>query len=1207
MGKYRLQARKKDALITVLEVDTESRAWHLKADNKEAAIKSLAEMSEELKGIESFFVNGEDVTSYVFSQKENLNEKKENTPIFELPEIKPASNIENIVLPSIEEIKKAGEFSQKNNFKQDKPVKLSMPETLPVLKCKKEKKNIKKFDGMFIGKKIPSGDRMDIRDIRGETGNIIIQGKVVSFEIKELRPDPRTKAERRLLIMDVADDTNGISCKKFFNNATEAEAVEQYLKKGMFVKIRGSVQLDNFSGGLVMQIAQMCVCEVEKIEHKDDAELTRVELHLHTKMSLDGLIDNEEIIKTAKEWNHPAVAITDHGVIQAFPKIQEIAAKYKQKVIYGMEGYMIENIPEDVDADRQKYNHIIVLAKNMTGMRNLYRLVTISHLKFFRKRPLMPKAILEEFHEGLLYGTACVAGEFFRAVLNKESDEELIKRAKFYDYLEVQPVGNNAFMIKDDKYADVNSVEDLQRLNKRIIEIGEKANIPVCATSDAHYMFKEQSRKRELLLSMWEKSGEAESHPPVYVRTTKEMLEDFNYLPEEKAKEIVITNTRKIADSCEWIEPLAEEWKSYNPKISGADDKLVDMCYENAYRIYGNPLPKIVKDRLELELTPIIRHGYGVLYYIAHKLVKHSNDRGYLVGSRGSVGSSFVATMAQITEVNPLEPHYVCLNCHWSHFYTDNSVGCGFDLPNKKCPKCGTELNKDGHNIPFAVFLGFDGDKVPDIDLNFSSGDDQAVAHKYTEELFGRDNVFRAGTIAGIQDRTAFGLVKKYAENRQLNVNDIFIESLSSDIVGVKRTTGQHPAGIMVCPRDMDIHNFTPLQYAANKKHEKDEDGNIIPGTITTHFDYHSISGRMLKLDILGHDDPKIIRMLQDITGVDPLHIPFNEQKVLSLFQNTDALGISSEQLEKVIGHKGVKVGAIGLPEYGTPFVRVMLEDTKPKNFSELVRISGFSHGTDVWLNNAKDLITSGKVKLEEAISTRDDIMNYLMKHGVDALVSFKTMENVRKGKGLEKGNSNNEKYIREANVPEWFIQSCKKISYLFPRSHAVAYVMMAFRIAWFKVYYPLAFYASYFTIRAEGSFNSLVILKGLEAQRKEILRISSLERPTNVDKENATVIEVAAEMYLRGYEFLPISLTESDAYEFKIVDGKLLPPFNCIPALGNQVAKEIVQAREEAPFTSKEDLKKRGKVSQSVIETMEEMKMLENLPDEEQINLFTF
>ena len=865
------------------------------------------------------------------------------------------------------------------------------------------------------------------------------------------------------------------------------------------------------------------------------------------------------------------------------------------------------HVAVDIDSDRQQYSHIILLAKNITGLRNLYRLVTLSHLKYYRKRPLLPRPLLEEFRDGLMYGSACVMGEFFRAVLNGDSDEELIRLAKFYDYLEVQPLGNNEFLLYEDKYAAITTKKDLQELNKKVIEIGEKAGIPVCATSDAHYLFAEYARDRDILLSNWEKPGKIESHPPVYLRTTEEMLEEFSYLPKEKAEEIVITNTRRVAEQCEVIEPLAEEWKSYNPKIAGADDKLKAMCYEKAVELYGEPLPEIVQDRLDLELTPIINHGYGVLYYIAHKLVKHSNDRGYLVGSRGSVGSSFVATLAGITEVNPLPPHYVCPHCHWNQFFTDGSVGGGFDLADKKCPNCGTELNKDGHNIPFAVFLGFDGDKVPDIDLNFSSGDDQAVAHKYTEELFGRDNVFRAGTIAGIQDKTAFGFVKRYAENRGLTFNDIFIEKLSAGVAGVKRTTGQHPAGIMVCPRDMDIHNFTPLQYAANKRWLKDETGEKIPGTITTHFDYHSISGRMLKLDILGHDDPKVIRMLQDITGIDPLHIPFNDEKTLSLFSSPDALGITSEQLKAAVGDKGITVGAIGLPEFGTPFVRGMLEDTRPKNFSELVRISGFSHGTNVWLNNARDLITSGKVKLEEAISTRDDIMNYLIEHHVKPLTAFKVMENVRKGKGLEKGNSNNRKELEDARVPQWFIDSCLKISYLFPRAHAVAYVMMAFRIAWFKVYEPLAYYAAYFTIRAEGAFNAAVILRGLASQSAELARINSLPHPTAVEKGSATVIEAAAEMYLRGLKFLPIDLNKSSASEFLMEDGALRPPFNCIPALGNTVAKEIVEARREHPFTSKEDLKKRGKVSQSIIDTMDEMGILHGMPEEEQINLFSF
>lgn len=1223
MGKYRLQARSADAPITLLEVDTECRAWYIRADHEESALKALKDMGAAIAGVETIYINGEDRTEDIFAPVQESSRQDfgpEDIPLPEeetepagqdIPDMPPPEMYsEPAGLPSIEDLESLErEDAAAPAAPEGKPA-LDMPDILPDLTsvlpksafAKPAKTSAKNSaaDGIYLGKKHITGESVDIKDITKETDGVILTGTVIQCEVRELR------SKKKLFIMSLADETNGIPCKKFFERPEEAEAVES-LKPGTVVRARGNVRLDKYSGGLVLELSQLEKSEAVKIDHEDDYPTPRVELHLHTKMSLDGLIDNEEIIKTAKKWNHPAVAITDHGVIQAFPKIQDLAEKYKQKVIYGMEGYMIEKIPEDADADRQQYNHIIILSKNITGLRNLYRMVTLSHLKYYRKRPLIPKPILEEYHEGLIYGSACVMGEFFRAVLAEKSDEELIELAKFYDYLEVQPLGNNEFLINEDKYPKINSKKDLQDLNRKVIEIGRKAGRPVCATSDAHYMFAEDQRNRDILLSNWEKPGKIESHPPVFIRTTREMLDEFDYLPPETAKEIVVDNTRKIAEQCEVLRPLAEEWKSYNPKISGADKKLVDMCYENAKAIYGDPLPEEVQERLTLELTPIIKHGYGVLYYIAHKLVKHSNDRGYLVGSRGSVGSSFVATMSGITEVNPLPPHYVCPECHWTQFFTDGSVGGGFDLPDKKCPRCGADLKKNGHNIPFAVFLGFDGDKVPDIDLNFSSGDDQGVAHKYTEELFGRDNVFRAGTIAGIQDKTAYGFVKKYAENRGLTFNDIFIEKLSAGVAGVKRTTGQHPAGIMVCPRDMDIHNFTPLQYAANKKYLKDEEGNRIPGTITTHFDYHSISGRMLKLDILGHDDPKVIRMLQDITGIDPMSIPFDDPKTLSLFQSTEALGITPKQLADTIGNKGVTVGALGLPEYGTPFVRGMLEDTRPKNFSELVRISGFSHGTDVWLNNAQDLIKNGTVKLEEAISTRDDIMNYLIVHGVKPLTAFKVMENVRKGKGLEKNGSNNRAELDAAHVPMWFIESCQKIGYLFPRAHAVAYVMMAFRIAWFKVYQPLAYYAAYFTIRTEGSFNAPVILKGLAAQKAELARIAALEHPTAVEKGNATVIEVAAEMYLRGMEFMPISLEHSDASAFKIVDGRLLPPFNCIPALGNAVAKEIVRARDEHVFTSKEDLKKRGKVSQSIVDTMESMGILKGLPEEEQISLFSF
>lgn len=1214
MGKYRLKSRQAGSVITLMEIDTESRAWYIKADHKEAALKALKDMGPALACVETIYINGDDVSGMVFAPAPMMDP---DMPPVDFPS--PEEPMESYslapdipVFPTADDIAAAQEAEMAMPaMAEETPMPgISMPSSLPSLSSVLPKsafiapspaaKKSGAVNGIYLGRKHITGEAIEIRNVNEEKDGVIFVGTVISIEVRELR------SKKKLLLMNLADETNGIPCKKFFDRPEEAGAVES-LKPGTTVKVRGNVRLDKYSGGLVLELSQMEKGETVKIDHEDNYETPRVELHLHTKMSLDGLIDNEEIIKTAAKWHHPAVAITDHGVIQAFPKIQDLADKYHQKVIYGMEGYMIDEIPADPDADRQQYGHIIILAKNITGLRNLYRMVTLSHLKFYRKRPLIPKPILEELHEGLIYGSACVMGEFFRAVLAGESDEELIQKAKFYDYLEVQPLGNNEFLINDDKYGKINTKKDLEDLNRKVIEIADKAGMPCCATSDAHYMFAEDQRNRDILLSNWEKPGKIESHPPVYIRTTQEMLDEFSYLPKEKAIEIVVTNTRKIAEQCEVLKPLAEEWKSYNPKIAGADEKLVKMCYDNAKAIYGDPLPKVVQDRLTLELTPIINHGYGVLYYIAHKLVKHSNDRGYLVGSRGSVGSSFVATMSGITEVNPLPPHYVCPKCHWTHFFEDGSVGGGFDLPDKKCPKCGSDLSKNGHDIPFAVFLGFDGDKVPDIDLNFSSGDDQGVAHKYTEELFGRDNVFRAGTIAGIQDKTAYGFVKKYAENRGLTFNDIFIEKLSAGVAGVKRTTGQHPAGIMVCPRDMDIHNFTPLQYAANKKYLKDENGKQIPGTITTHFDYHSISGRMLKLDILGHDDPKVIRMLQDITGIDPLKIPFDDQKTLSLFSSPEALGLTPDELASAIGNKGVTVGALGLPEYGTPFVRGMLEDTRPKNFSELVRISGFSHGTDVWLNNAQDLIKNGVVKLEDAISTRDDVMNYLIQHGVKPLTSFKVMENVRKGKGLEKGGSNNRAELDAAHVPQWFIDSCLKIGYLFPRAHAVAYVMMAFRIAWFKVYQPLAYYAAYFTIRAEGSFNAPVILRGLASMKQELARIAALDKPTAVEKGNATVIEVAAEMYLRGLSFLPIDLEKSDASQFLMVDGKLLPPFNCIPALGDAVAKEIVLARQDHPFTSKEDLKKRGKVSQSIIDTLDSMGVLKGLPEEEQMSLFAF
>ena len=841
--------------------------------------------------------------------------------------------------------------------------------------------------------------------------------------------------------------------------------------------------------------------------------------------------------------------------------------------------------------------HAIILATNDIGRINLYRLISLSHLTYYNKRPRIPKSEFVKYREGLLLGSACEAGELYRAIVGGRPEEEIIRLVKFYDYLEIQPLGNNEFMLKSDKES-VSTIEELQDINRRIVKLGETFGKLVVATCDVHFLDPEDEIYRRIIMA-GKGFKDADDQAPLYLRTTEEMLKEFEYLGSAKAEEVVITNPNKIADMCEKIAPVRPD--KCPPVIENSDQMLRDICYTKAHSMYGEELPAIVKERLDRELNSIISNGYAVMYIIAQKLVWKSNEDGYLVGSRGSVGSSFAATMSGITEVNPLQAHYRCPNCKYSDFDSPEvkafSGRSGCDMPDKICPVCGEKLVKDGFDIPFETFLGFKGNKEPDIDLNFS-GEYQSKAHAYCEVIFGYGQTFRAGTIGTLADKTAFGYIKNYYEERGIHKRNCEIDRIVQGCVGVRRTTGQHPGGIVVLPVGEEINTFTPVQHPANDMTTK---------TITTHFDYHSISGRMLKLDILGHDDPKVIRMLQDITGIDPLKIPFDDKKTLSLFSSTEALGLTPQQLGAVIGNKGITVGALGLPEYGTPFVRGMLEDTRPKNFSELVRISGFSHGTDVWLNNAQDLIRSGTVKLEEAISTRDDVMNYLIEHGVRPLTAFKVMENVRKGKGLEKGGFNNKAELDAAHVPQWFIDSCLKIGYLFPRAHAVAYVMMAFRIAWFKVYQPLAYYAAYFTIRAEGSFNAPVILKGLESQKAELARIAALEHSTAVEKGNATVIEVAAEMYLRGMEFLPIDLDRSDASEFKMVDGKLLPPFNCIPALGDAVAKEIVRARGEHLFTSKEDLKKRGKVSQSIIDTMDSMGILKNMPDEEQISLFSF
>ena len=844
----------------------------------------------------------------------------------------------------------------------------------------------------------------------------------------------------------------------------------------------------------------------------------------------------------------------------------------------------INDLTKDINLDKLRSNHIVLLVQNQIGLRNLYHLVTMSHLNFFYRHPRIPRSELVKRREGLIIGSACEAGELFSAYLDGANQEKIEEIASFYDYLEIQPVTNNEFLVRQGR---VKGNADLQQLNRNIVELGTKLNKPVVATSDVHFLEPSDGFYRQVLMAG---SGfaDADNPDPLYFKTTEEMLGEFSYLGKEKAHEVVITNPRLIADQIDHITPIENGF--FPPEIEGADEQISSMTRAKAASIYGEMLPSVVSRRVEKELESIISNGFAVLYLTAHKLVKKSNEDGYLVGSRGSVGSSFVATMTGITEVNPLPPHYVCPNCKYSEFIEDGSCGCGADLPDKNCPECGERLKKDGFDIPFEVFLGFEGDKVPDIDLNFS-GDYQPRAHKYTEELFGEGYVFRAGTIGTIADKTAYGFVHKYMEERGFRKRKPEMDRLIAGCTGVKRTTGQHPGGVMVVPRNKDVHDFTPLQYPADDKKS---------GIITTHFDYHSISGRIVKLDILGHDDPTVIKMLEDLTGLDARTIPLDEPQTMKLFSGVEVMGVSSEQIRS-------SIGSYGIPEFGTKFVRQMLEDTRPTTFSELVRISGFSHGTDVWLNNAQELIKNSICPLAKAISTRDDIMLYLIYTGLQPERAFKIMEGVRKGKGIK---PDDEAYMVENKVPEWYIGSCKKIKYMFPKAHAVAYVMMAYRIAYFKVYYPEAFYTTYFTVRAD-EFDADIVVQGSHAVRQKIeeienkLKTEAKKDVTAKEKNLVTILEVALEMYERGIRMTRVNLLHSDDSKFLITENGIIPPFAALQGLGETAARNIVRARKQKVFTSVEDLRIRAKLSKVVIEMMQNHGCLGGLPETDQMVLF--
>ena len=857
-------------------------------------------------------------------------------------------------------------------------------------------------------------------------------------------------------------------------------------------------------------------------------------------------------------------------------KIKEKGAKTVDDidVVFGNEPDAYKKLPS---------YHAIILAKDYVGLKNLYKLVSYSHLDYFYKKPRILKSLFEKYREGLILGSACEAGELYRAIVAGKSEEEVEEIAKYYDYLEIQPIGNNEYMVRNGTVADD---FELQNINRKIVDLGDKLSKPVVATCDVHFMDPQDEIYRRILQA-GQKYDDADFQAPLYLRTTEEMLDEFAYLGEEKAYEVVVTNTNKIADMCDKISPISDE--KCPPHIEGCEQMIKDIAYDKAHELYGDPLPEIVQSRLDKELDSIIKNGFSVMYIIAQKLVWKSNEDGYIVGSRGSVGSSFVANMTGITEVNSLQAHYRCPNCKYSDF-TDYGVKNGFDLPDKECPKCGHQLAKDGMDIPFETFLGFNGDKEPDIDLNFS-GEYQAKAHKYTEVIFGKGTTFKAGTVGTVADKTAFGYVKNYYEERHIPVTSAEISRLSVGCTGIKRTTGQHPGGIIVVPKGREIFEFCPVQHPAD-----DPNSDII----TTHFDYHSIDQNLLKLDILGHDDPTMIRMLFDLTGIDPTKVPLDDKETMSIFSSTEALGVTPDQIRS-------EVGTFGVPEFGTKFVRGMLVDTKPTTFAELISISGLSHGTDVWLNNAQELINQGIVTLSEAIGCRDDIMVYLMKMGLEPNHAFKIMETVRKGKALKDPEkwAGFVKIMQEHNVPDWYIKSCEKIKYMFPKAHAAAYVTNAFRIAWFKVHEPTAYYTAYFSIRADG-FDYDIMCNGKEKvlnKMREIDMAGNSALPK--DKDVYPILELVLEMYERGIKFLPVDLYESDATKFKIVDGNIRPPLNSVPGLGTVAALGIQAAREEEKFMCIDDLQQRAKVGKSVVEVLKHAGCLNGMTQSNQMSLF--
>ena len=1077
---------------------------------------------------------------------------------------------------------------------------------------------------------------------------ITIQGEIVALAYRPIR-----KGEIKILECGISDGAGSIAVKLFIPDK-DMKFFEKKLAIGDEIIAYGEIQNDAFLKEQALYAVD--INKYHRMPRMDTADVKRVELHLHTQMSaMDAITPAAALIKRAAEFGHPAVAITDHGVVQAYPDAYNAGKKHGIKIIYGIEAYLdtkpcaasfrmqdSEKNPmqpsgsgtnaissanantnanaisgtnanadagfdtntsinantdagagADADANlmQEAYNepnhskspyHIIILAKNQIGMKNLYKLVSMSHLDYFYRRPLMPRNIIEAHREGLIIGSACEAGEIFTAVRERRNRREIVKLASFYDYLEIQPIGNNMFLLGSE---NVGSVGDLEVLNKTITEIGDELGIPVAATCDIHFLDPKDEQFRRILMS-GQGYKDADSQPPLYFRTTGEMLEEFQYLGGDKAFEVVVTNTNKINS---WIEgglkPIPDGM--FTPVLDGADEELCQITELSAKEKYGEVLPAPIRERLDQELNIITSKNFSVLYMIARKLVKRSNEDGYIVGSRGSVGSSLVATLIGITEVNPLPPHYLCAKCKYLEFSANRQISSGFDLPDKLCPQCGQELDQDGQDIMFEIFIGAKGlEKAPDIDLNFS-GEYQLQAHKYAEELFGEANVFKAGTIGTIANKTAYGFVKKYLESKGLAPGKFEEERLTAGCSGVKRNTGQHPGGLIVVPHGMEIYDFTPIQHPADVA-----DKNII----TTHFDFNALKETILKLDLLGHDDPSIIKMLEELTGVKSDSIKMNDKAIMSLFTGTSALGVKPEAI-------GSPVGTIGLPEFGTRFIRQMLVDTQPKTFSDLLQISGLSHGTNVWLNNAQDLIRKNICTVSEVIGTRESLVLYLMNHGLDQTAAFEIMEAVRKKGG--KVSEENEKKMLANGVPEWYIDSCNKIEYLFTKGHATAYVQMAYLQAWYKIHEPLAFYAAYYSIRAD-EFDADVMTRGPERAK---LRLSELNRQgreiSQREQKILTILEVVIEMYARGIVFLPVDLYRSDADKFLIENGAIRPPLNSLAGLGAAAAIGICAARESKPFLSVDDMIIRAKTTKTVVDILRSYGALDGLPGESQMSLY--